>query len=170
MIETQWYYARDDQPMGPVSGAELRQLAEAGELQPDDLLWREGMEEWTTAINLGGLFGKSADSKSEVASAVVQPGAEDRSLRPQPALPPAPHTRLHSLLRTTQTILWTTCVLVVLFGLVLFTRAFLQAEDTGEEAAAATVFATFFIAAYVLAQCGDKLSRLLLANARRRRR
>jgi hypothetical protein len=60
------------------------------------------------------------------------------------------------------------CVLVVLVGVVLFTRAFLIAEDPTQEAAAAAVFATFFIAAYVLARSGEKLARLLLARARRR--
>jgi hypothetical protein len=61
------------------------------------------------------------------------------------------------------------CVLVVLAGVVLFTRAFLVARSPQEEAAAAAVFVTFFIAAYVLARSGEKLARLLLARARRRR-
>ncbi len=48
MAEVQWYYARNDQQFGPVSAAELKQLAEAGRLSPDDLLWRGRMEQWTT--------------------------------------------------------------------------------------------------------------------------
>mgnify|MGYP002621562760 CR=1 FL=1 len=168
MPETQWYYARDDQPMGPVSQSELRELAEAGELQPDDLLWREGMEEWTTAINLRGLFSQQSDSKAEVGSPVSVRDPDASTTPAKPAVRRSTHARLHSLLRTTQTILWTTCVLVVLAGMVMFTRAFLRAENPGEETAAGAVFATFFIAAYVLAQCGDRLSRLILAHARRR--
>jgi hypothetical protein len=74
------------------------------------------------------------------------------------------------MLRATQIILWTVCVLVVLAGLILFTRAFLTAQDPAAEAAAGAVFSTFFIAAYVLARCGEKLSRLLLSYARRRSR
>jgi hypothetical protein len=73
------------------------------------------------------------------------------------------------MLRTTQLLLWTMCVLVVLVGVVLFTRSFLVAENATEEAAAAAVFAAFFIAAYVLARSGEKLARLLLARGRRRR-
>jgi hypothetical protein len=72
---------------------------------------------------------------------------------------------LRSVLRTTQILLWTMCVLVVLAGVALFTRAFLTADDPSEEAAAAAVF---FIAAYVLARSGEKLARLLLARGRRR--
>ena len=49
-------------------------------------------------------------------------------------------------------------MLVVLIGVVLFTRAFLQAENPDREATAAAVFATFLLAAYVLARAGEKLS------------
>ena len=35
-------------------------------------------------------------------------------------------------------------------------------EAATEEAAAAAVFATFFIGAYVLARCGEKLAQILL--------
>ncbi|MGD9723815.1 MAG: DUF4339 domain-containing protein [Pirellulales bacterium] len=168
MPELQWYYARNDQPLGPVSAGELKQLAEAGELKPDDLLWREGMDEWTTAVNLRGLFGAAAGDKEGLAASVVQPRPADTPFRTRPPATPAAHARLRALVRATQGILWTTCVLVVLVGMVLFTRAFLQAQDAQQEAAAAAVFATFFIAAYVLARAGEKLSRLLLARARRR--
>ncbi len=70
MADVQWFYARDDKPMGPVSPTELKHLADSGELRPDDLLWREGMEAWTTAINLQGLFSESAtlDARALAAS------------------------------------------------------------------------------------------------------
>ena len=45
MPEVQWYYARNDQQFGPVSAAELKQLADSGKLPPDDLLWHEGSHE-----------------------------------------------------------------------------------------------------------------------------
>ncbi|HKB37917.1 MAG TPA: protein phosphatase 2C domain-containing protein [Gemmataceae bacterium] len=37
-----WYYTHRGQTHGPVSGAELRQLAARRELLPEDLLWAEG--------------------------------------------------------------------------------------------------------------------------------
>ena len=200
MADVQWYYARNDQQFGPVSAGELKVLADAGRLAPDDLLWREGMEQWATAINLKGLFASEPETSgiatpspvnaSQAAgnpttsntttstqtpvvqvtvnrplgsrtSAVTQPTIGTQAVRPL-----APRAALQGVLRTTQLILWTTCVLVVLTGMVLFTRAFLKAETATEEATAAAVFATFFIGAYVLARSGEKLSRLLLRRRR----
>jgi hypothetical protein len=171
MAEVQWYYARNNQQFGPVSAGELKQLADSGRLAPDDLLWREGMDAWATAINLRGLFPEGpAAGSSKVAGAggsmTMGRSIDPIGAEPYVAAPPG----LRSLLRTTQTVLWATCVLVVLVGIVLFTRDFLKATDPREEAAAAAVFSTFFIGAYVLARCGEKLSRLLLRSVRRRSR
>jgi hypothetical protein len=47
-----WYYSpNDDAQQGPVSKEELAAKLALGELQPDDLVWREGMAEWK-AISL----------------------------------------------------------------------------------------------------------------------
>jgi hypothetical protein len=170
MAEVQWYYARNDQQFGPVSAAELKQLADDGKLAPDDLLWREGMDQWATAINLRGLF--SPESTPAGSQPPVAAQGSPAPVASAPARPPATPNRgvaLGSLLHGTQLMLWTLCVLVVLVGVVLFTRTFLASDDPSRVAAAAAVFATFFIAAYVLARSGEKLSRLLLTRARRRR-
>ena len=42
----QWYYAKGGQQLGPVNAEGLKQLAAAGQLQPSDLVWREGMAAW----------------------------------------------------------------------------------------------------------------------------
>jgi hypothetical protein len=172
MPEVQWYYARNDQQFGPVTAAELKQLADVGKLSPDDLLWREGMDSWNTAINLRGLFSDDTAQGKGLADPMVSPPRTDAQrspTRPLPGTAQAP-AALRSLLRTTQIILWTICVLVVLAGVILFTRAFLSTKDPGEQAAAGAIFSTFFIAAYVLARTGEKLSRLLLTGSRRRSR
>src|SRR5262245_10102828 len=46
-----WYYARNNQQRGPVSGSELRHMAAAGELQPNDLVWTAGMPAWVRAAS-----------------------------------------------------------------------------------------------------------------------
>ncbi len=51
-----WYYARGGQAVGPVSVDTLRQLVAAGQLLPGDLVWREGMSEWTAISSIPGLL------------------------------------------------------------------------------------------------------------------
>ena len=56
MNPTEWFYAKGDKHSGPVNQAELKRMAATGELSPDNLIWREGMAEWTLARNVRGLF------------------------------------------------------------------------------------------------------------------
>lgn len=41
-----WYYAEDDQQIGPVSDEEFDYLVENRTIQEDTLVWRPGMEDW----------------------------------------------------------------------------------------------------------------------------
>ena len=41
-----WYYAVDQQRLGPVSEQELARLAAAGSIGADTLVWREGLSNW----------------------------------------------------------------------------------------------------------------------------
>ena len=45
----EWYYAKNGQQMGPVTLEVLRAMISSGEVAPADLIWREGMAEWTPA-------------------------------------------------------------------------------------------------------------------------
>jgi len=56
MNETQWYYAKDNNPIGPISEAELDQLARLGELRPTDMLFRDGTSRWIPASSVKDLF------------------------------------------------------------------------------------------------------------------
>jgi hypothetical protein len=56
MNPIEWFYAKGDKHSGPVNSVELKRMAVAGELKPDDLVWREGMADWTVARNVRGLF------------------------------------------------------------------------------------------------------------------
>jgi hypothetical protein len=89
-----WYFARENKQMGPVSSIELKRLADVGELRSDDLVWREGLAEWTLARNVHGLF--EAESKpahgeeTQPAAAVsLAGGVAPAEKSPQPASPPA---------------------------------------------------------------------------------
>lgn len=41
-----WYYVEAGQQAGPVDDAQLDELRRAGAIQPDTLIWREGMANW----------------------------------------------------------------------------------------------------------------------------
>ncbi|MRJ02121.1 MAG: SPFH domain-containing protein [Epsilonproteobacteria bacterium] len=45
----EFYIARDKTPVGPLTKEQLLELVQNGELGRDDLVWREGMEEWKRA-------------------------------------------------------------------------------------------------------------------------
>jgi hypothetical protein len=67
-----WYYTQNGEQRGPVSPAQLRQLAQAGDLQPTDLVFKEGGKEWVAASTVPNLFAKAPSP-----------------VRPGPAAPPA---------------------------------------------------------------------------------
>ncbi|MCE5266334.1 MAG: DUF4339 domain-containing protein [Planctomycetaceae bacterium] len=88
MTPVEWYYARDNKQMGPVPAAELKRLATAGELRPDDLVWREGMGEWAAARNVRGLF----EGEQKPAAAVGGSGLKLGTAEPQQPQPAKPST------------------------------------------------------------------------------
>lgn len=56
MTEAIWYFADGDEERGPVTEAQVRALIGTGNLKPDDLVWKEGMEDWAPAEEIPGLF------------------------------------------------------------------------------------------------------------------
>ena len=90
MSPIEWYYARENKQMGPVSSLELKRLATAGELRPGDLVWREGMTEWSLASNVRGLFdgeAKAVDSGLKIGEPA---GAAPAAAAPAAVAAPAP--------------------------------------------------------------------------------
>jgi len=49
-----WYYAEGQQQRGPVTDPELEELARAGTVRDDTLVWREGMANWQPYIQVKG--------------------------------------------------------------------------------------------------------------------
>jgi hypothetical protein len=83
---SQWFLARDKQKLGPYSSAQLRQLAAAGGLQPEDMIWREGEPKWIAARAIKGLFTAAPVRSPES----LFPGALPAP--PAPQTPPSPGT------------------------------------------------------------------------------
>ncbi|NQT15619.1 MAG: DUF4339 domain-containing protein [Planctomycetes bacterium] len=86
MASLEWYYAKGNKQHGPVSAAELKKLAEKGELKPGDLVWRGGMEQWIPARSdpaLKRLF------PQEVPAPPPKPATSPPKAAPAGAKPPA---------------------------------------------------------------------------------
>ncbi len=69
----EWFYAKHGKQDGPVDVAALRGKVQSGEVAPTDLVWKEGMAEWTPAGELAEL---TADPSPGVAPGgmLTQPG------------------------------------------------------------------------------------------------
>src|SRR5262249_7238257 len=52
----EWYYAKGNVQHGPVSVTEIKRMAAGGELAPSDLVWNEGLTDWTAAGSSKELF------------------------------------------------------------------------------------------------------------------
>ncbi len=84
-----WYYARNQQQVGPLSSAQLRELAAAGTLLPTDLVLRSGTEKWVAASRVKGLFTTAAAAPAvpaeppPAASVATPPAARNFTSRHQ---------------------------------------------------------------------------------------
>lgn len=90
MSPVEWFYAQGDKQQGPVTATEIKALADAGKLKPDDLVWREGMDEWIAARRVKGLFESEAPAAAAPAAPPIgPPGTVPSPARPAPeAAPP----------------------------------------------------------------------------------
>ena len=60
----EWYYTKDGDRQGPITSKQLKQLAASGDLQPTDLVWTEGKDEWKPARIVKGLFQATIQPKT----------------------------------------------------------------------------------------------------------
>jgi len=91
-VPSQWYYTHNDEEHGPVSTGQLKQLAGAGKLRADDLVWKEGMSDWVAASRVGGLFGSQSGigARNRAAAKPAPKPAPARKRQAAPAAPAAP--------------------------------------------------------------------------------
>jgi hypothetical protein len=79
-MSAQWYLARQGNRYGPYSWEQMVEFAAAGQVTPEDLVWSEGMSNWTRAVDIEGLCAPPAPSEQEAAPPPPPP----------PPPPPAP--------------------------------------------------------------------------------
>ncbi len=86
-MSDEWYYAKNGQQMGPVSTDVITRLAASGQVQPSDLVWRDGMPNWAPARTVRAIF----PEPPPVAAIPVQPvQAEAYGVSPEPVAEVAP--------------------------------------------------------------------------------
>lgn len=72
-----WHYSVQGNRHGPVPAAELKRLADSGQLSPADLVWKEGLANWVSASSVKGLFAGSATPPPLPPNGLASAGADD---------------------------------------------------------------------------------------------
>ena len=78
-----WWYAVGEQKFGPYSEAQLRELAQTGHIQRDDLVWHHGLEGWVPAPSIADLLPAQLPPRP-------QPASAQNTSTPTAALPEQP--------------------------------------------------------------------------------
>ena len=93
-VAMEWYYAKHGKQEGPVPVGRLKELLDAGQVAPTDLVWREGMAEWLPAAQVGELTGAGVP----VQSSMVGGGAPPQAGYEPPRHAPSPHQQVPNYL------------------------------------------------------------------------
>jgi len=94
-MASKWFYKKNGQDHGPVSSTELKELGAKNELQPSDLVWKEGMPQWLPASRLAGLLPDSVNAmppalpQASLASTTIDAVPTPRTTGPPPIPPKA---------------------------------------------------------------------------------
>ncbi len=86
MSDPIWYYARGESEQGPISSAQIKALAATGALRRDDLVWKEGMENWLPASDVDELFPNGKKKPKEAAKDATSGTKENGKPTPRPAV------------------------------------------------------------------------------------
>lgn len=92
MAEAIWFYAKNDEQKGPVTPAQLKALATSGELLPTDLVWKEGLSDWSPASDVKGLFVAAPTAPAPAPSPPVESPPPAPTPAPSPPTTPTPVT------------------------------------------------------------------------------
>jgi hypothetical protein len=92
MMEAEYYYSREGERFGPVPGEQLKQLAATGQLEPHDLVWKQGMANWVEAARVKGLF-PSAPQPPDVGVPPPAPSSREDGGPAAGSYPPAGRAR-----------------------------------------------------------------------------
>ncbi|MEM0899667.1 MAG: DUF805 domain-containing protein [Pseudomonadota bacterium] len=69
MTDRTWYYANNNQKQGPIDQTKLTELAASGTIQPETLVWTDGMSNWEAASSVFPKYGINPDAPGQVTGA-----------------------------------------------------------------------------------------------------
>ncbi len=68
----QWFVAKGKNKIGPLSAAQLKQMAARGELAPSDMVLKQGQGKWSPASAINGLFAQPISATAAPAAPLVE--------------------------------------------------------------------------------------------------
>jgi len=81
-----WFYTHDQVKSGPFSGQQLRAIADAGNIEPTDTIWKEGVEKGMPAGKVKNLFPLAPTEAAPAVSAEVQAIAAEEENKVEEAM------------------------------------------------------------------------------------
>jgi uncharacterized RDD family membrane protein YckC len=81
-----WYYAVDEEQVGPLTEAEFDALVKEGRIKPDTKVWRDGMAEWASYSDLAYVAGAPPVATAPIPAAAPAGVASTMTLAPASAV------------------------------------------------------------------------------------
>lgn len=88
--------------LSALSNHDLKEFAQSGQLQPTDLVWREGMKDWAKAKKLKGLFPADQPQQAQAMAQAVAPRKESKPVGPVAVTAPSQPAEPVALQRTSK--------------------------------------------------------------------
>jgi hypothetical protein len=116
-MPSQWYFMKGEEKCGPVHSKVLRTLAEAGQLEATDLVWKDGLSKWKPAGEIKGLFADVSSGVNPTASShTVSDSAEVVMITDEESSPPSDLETIGTALKLTIGCIFVIVALVLIWS------------------------------------------------------
>lgn len=99
-MSDKWYFACNNRKLGPFSAPQMKELAALGRIQPENTVWKEGVEKGVPAARVKSLFshtpGSTLPGKGEFPVA-PSPASSEQPMETAPLLVPTSPSKVEAL-------------------------------------------------------------------------
>lgn len=74
-----WYFGSGDKPVGPFTFGQIREMVMTGKLSSNDIVWKEGMNDWVPISSIPDFQIAGGHSQQAVSSAQAQSSVDDKA-------------------------------------------------------------------------------------------